>query len=389
MRKITILHVFKDQKFFDYISNIYDGINFLNNLYYFYTSNKKYSYKYIKRTEKVKLVHNLSEYKKLFSSNDIDVILFHSMSEQYHSFFDYIDDSKIVIWWSWGGDIYNRNYGVLPPLIKYELYKPLTKEYIKNAPEKRAFRYKAKLFVKKLMFLYLLKKRNKAIRRTDYFIPCMPLDYKLLKENCSFFYAKELPIGMTKPLNDLIIHETPGNILIGNSLTYTNNHLDIFEELKNIRLGYDRKYIIPVSYGWGGAFDCNPENLISKCKLEEKYVIWLKDYLDRDEYFRLFNNVTHAIYGVLRQQALGNIYSCLRKGIKVYLYKDSIISRQLKDQGFIFYTIEDDLNERSLSECLSKDDALTNLKADRLRYEMLKVENLEMEFKEMFKERFQ
>ena len=361
MRVVRILHVFKDQKFFDSFSNKYDNIPSFHNLYYFYTSNKNYEFKYIKNKWKIIVIHNRSEYLKLFSSKDIDVILFHSFSVKFYGLFKYINKEKIVIWWSWGGDIYNKSFDILPPLIKHELYKPLTKEYINK--QKRAFYFSfssIRHFAKLFLFPYYKFLQYRSVKRTDYFIPCMSLDYKLLKEQCNFFRAKLFPIARPRFESNFVFHEKAGHVLIGNSLTYTNNHLDIFEKIYQYQLKMGRKYIVPVSYGWGKAFDNNPDNLITRSKLRCNDVVWLRDYLDRDEYFKIFDNVTHAIFGVLRQQALGNIYECLRKGIKVFLYKDSVVADQLKEDGYIFYTIDDDLTESSLAECLPRDEALHN-----------------------------
>ena len=36
-----------------------------------------------------------------------------------------------------------------------------------------------------------------------------------------------------------------------------------------------------------------------------------------------------AVFGVIRQQAIGAIKQCLRNGIKVYLYEDSIVYKHL------------------------------------------------------------
>lgn len=358
MQDITILHVFLDEKFFDPASDNFDRLEGVNNLYYLYSPDQDYQFRLIKKTEKVIVIHDFEEYKKLFSSKNIDVILFHSLRLSFFYYFKFIDKSKTVIWWSWGGDIYNPLYKDVKPLIDMELYKPITKKYMEEH---------STLLVKRNNYIFNQLRRFKhrmdlqrIIKRVDYFLPCMSTDYELLKTQCRYFRANSFPYVRRKIELPLKRHTHPGHILLGNSLTYTNNHLDIFAQIQSYSLDLNRKYIIPVNYGWGNAFDGNPENLVSLCNIEKESVIWLKDYLDRNEYFKLFDNVTHAIFGVLRQQALGNIYKCLRDGVKVYLYKDSVVSQQLREDGYVFYTIDDDLTEASLSECLSEEDALHN-----------------------------
>lgn len=354
----TILHVFPEEKFFDPISEVYDNMEGIRNLYYLYTKEKNYTFRYIKHTEKVILIHDYKEYIKLFSCNDIDIILFHSLRFKFFKYFKHIDKNKKIVWWSWGGDIYNVLVKDVAPLISWENYKPLTEQYMKDHVQKdRNQEFLLKKWLRFLWHKYLIRS---VVKRVDYFIPCIPIDYEMLKLHCRYFHAKLIPNCRKSSNYSFVFHEQPSNVLIGNSLTYTNNHLDIFEKVRTFSMVGERKYIIPISYGWGQAFGNNPDNLISLSSLNQDSVLWLKDYLDREEYFELFNKVTHAIFGVMRQQALGNIFYCLRTGVKVYLYKDSIVAKQLRKEGYVFFTIEDDLTETSLSECLSKEQAMNN-----------------------------
>ena len=354
--EIVILHVFKDEKFFDPTSEHYDSLENVRNLYYLYTPDNQYKFKYIKYKEKVILIFDPKEYHRLFSSKEIDVILFHSLRPQFIMLFRYIDKQKIVIWWSWGGDLYNKIFKELSPLVHVDLYKPLTEQYIKHEYRKKRTGGIIPLLLKIKHWYY----QRKAIGRIDYFIPCLPIEHKLLCKQQPRFRAKLFPNPYRIRDFPFVSHQKPGNILVGNSLTYSNNHLDIFKVIRNISIKEGRKFVIPVNYGWGDAFGNNPENLIGISGMNPESVIWLKEYLDRETYFKLFSKMTHAVFGVLRQQALGNIRKCLREGIKVYLYRDSIVAEELRREGYVFYTIEDDLNEESLNECLSLQDAMHN-----------------------------
>ena len=364
---ITILHVFPEEKFFDPVSETYDIMEGVHNLYYLYTIDKDYTFRYVKHTEKIVLIHDEKEYVKLFSRNDIDIILFHSLKGRYFKYFNYIDRRKIVIWWSWGGDIYNTLFNDVSPLISWENYKPLTKQYIKDHVQKNTNQeVLLKKWLRSFWHKYLIWR---VVKRIDYFIPCIPIDYEMLKQHCRYFHAKLMPNFRNIRQISFVFHEQPGNVLIGNSLTYTNNHLDVFEKVRTFSLTGERKYIIPVSYGWGQAFGNNPDNLIALSSLNQDSVLWLKDYMDREDYFKIFNKVTHAILGVMRQQALGNIFYCLRTGVKVYLYKDSIVAKQMRKEGYVFFTIEDDLTEASLSECLGKEQAMHNFMLEQKKYD--------------------
>ncbi len=57
---------------------------------------------------------------------------------------------------------------------------------------------------------------------------------------------------------------------------------------------------------------------------------------------------------------MGNIYICLLNGIKLFLYENSLIYKQLVEWGFKVFTIDSDLSELALKQVLSPEDALNN-----------------------------
>lgn len=50
---MRILHVFPDEKFFDYVSDFFDELNNVENLYIYYNREQNYTFKYIKNTSKI------------------------------------------------------------------------------------------------------------------------------------------------------------------------------------------------------------------------------------------------------------------------------------------------------------------------------------------------
>lgn len=372
--RIVILHVFSDGLIFSKVADNYDSMEKVENLYYFYSSDKNFHLRNIK-DDRVRIINDFHEYVGYFSNSEIDVILFYSLPFHYYYLFDYIDDSKYVIWWAWGYDIY-YGQGKYPPLIPQgELYMPLTKQYIEShrtqvkASMLHRFISKA-LHIPAVVFSFLgrgdntllqrpRRSQKEILARINSFYSPLDIEYDLMKEFQTSFAATKNP-GIAKFHNyPLCLRKEVGNVLINHSLTYTDNHLDVFDALKGVQLEVERKFIIPISYGING-FGGNPETLIKESSLDINKVQWLTKVLPQDEYEELFGTVSHAIFGALRQQALGNIYLCLRSGIKVYLFENSILYGELRKKGFILFTIEKDLNEESLSNCLSESDAITN-----------------------------
>ena len=79
MKKIVILHIFSDEKFFDGVSVFFDSLKNVENLYYYYTPDKNISFKYIHLKNKVKIINNFHEYTQILFSHQIDIIYFQSL----------------------------------------------------------------------------------------------------------------------------------------------------------------------------------------------------------------------------------------------------------------------------------------------------------------------
>lgn len=353
---MKILHVFPDDKFFDVISNVFDEAIGVTNIYLFYKKSVKSEFVYIKRIDRLTIVSNFSDYVSYFSKPEIDVVYFHSLPFCCYKLFKYIDDNKIVVWWLWGYDIYREQRG-LPPLVKIDLFQPQTREYVDT--NKRSYTSLLKSVFYFFSGFVDKKKQIDAIKRIDYCSPVFALEYDLLKK-IPYFVAKPFMIGGPSSSN-LTVNSVPlfsykGNILIGNSSDPTNNHLDILEKFAYVNID-DRKLIVPLSYG----DESYRKYLEKNISIDKDRLILLHDFMPKEEYTSLINGCTHAVFGHMRQQAAGNVYLCFVKGIKVFVYKNSLSYENYISQGYIIYTIEDDLNEKELNEPLSRKYAVNNL----------------------------
>lgn len=357
-KKIKIAHLIKDEKFFETSAKFYDELENVDNQYFLYSRKKDYEFKYIKSKEKVTRFSNYISYIKAIRKSDI--VRFHSFLSLDYLTLLFTSSRQKVIWWAWGYDIYDEFNG-MPPLVHIDLYKPLTNNYVLRNKKHSLIKRIKKLFIGTILNCI----RRIGMPKIDYMVPCIPMDYELVREQCPYFHAKLFPIALRQNECQFTYKENVGNILIGNSSTYTNNHLDIFEKLYGQIPSGGAKCIIPINYGT--AFN-KGDDLIKLSHFKDDEVIWLRSFMDRNSYFNMINSVTHAIFGVLRQQALGNIYYCLRTGVKVYLYDDSIVAKQLKRDGYIFFSIDTELTCESLSAPLSKEQAYHNIEIYNKRY---------------------
>ena len=351
--KIRVLHVVKDDKFFDSVIDSFDSDERLENRSILVVDKPNYKFFRIKKTEKVEIIVGENSLKKHLRSHDYDVLFFHSLTFSQYHYHKYIPSNIVVIWWCWGFELYLNNNGA-PPLFSVELYKPKTKKLLEQ--ESDSFRTKLKNIIKEhFLKYYYVYQRGQLIRRVDFFQPVISIEYDMMK-NIKGFHAEEFyyPQCFTSYQMKIASHNSDGGILIGNSATFSNNHLDVWDSVRNY-IPEGRDVIFPLNYPNADY----AEYLSSQIKSENHKLNIVRDYLPRDEYFNLVDSCSYAVFGVIRQQAMGNVYHCLFKGMKVFLYKDSIVYKYLKKKDYVVFAIEE-ITERSFREPLTKEDVTQN-----------------------------
>lgn len=356
-RKLRVLHITPDDKFFDGVFGEWEKNEDFENMALFYAPKKKYRFKYIKRTDILEIYYNKKDIIKRLQAADYDVVFVHSMPASFYQFVSCIPEGRVVIWWGWGFDIYEPKVG-LPPIVDISLFRKITLGFVNK------LEFSPRTMLKSIAYFIFRRKlsrqQSEAISRVDYYQPVVKLEYELVRR-CKHFRAKEFYYKTAAPeTEDYNLRPAEGSILIGNSVTPSNNHLDVLEVVKRYKHA-EQSILMPLSYG------------------SDKYKRWLKPYLQspdimplydfmpQDDYFKLVADCSYAVYGTMRQQALGNIYYALLKGIKVFLYRDSVTYQNFKDLGVVVFAIED-MNEESLRTPLTSEEMEQNNKAMLAEY---------------------
>lgn len=348
--KRVILHIVSDTLFFDSLSDRFEELSGYTNIYLMRKLGT-FTPKRIKRKDKLTFVQTKQERNSYLSKKEVDIIFFHGLFGDSITYYKYIPTDKIVIWWSYGIDLYEANK-LVSPLLKISLYKKITG---------RSFPCFKRRFFTALSYIYGNfrgnRDRKKWIGRVDYCSTVFPIEYEMLNQ-LSFFSAEPFMLRGIRSYGkyEPVVKTNLGSIMLGHSATYTDNHLDIINIIDKSNL-QNRKIIMPVNYGHNAW-----KSVLKKYRtIGGAEVFFLENVLPRNEYFELMQNCTHAIFGPIRQQAVGNIHACMRLGIKVFLYKDSMDYKQFKKDGYFIYTIEDNLTESELNKPLSEQEVKHNL----------------------------
>ena len=127
------------------------------------------------------------------------------------------------------------------------------------------------------------------------------------------------------------------DILLGNSATASNNHLELFDILLNMDLK-GRKILTPLMYS-----DKPYASLIAQIgkSLFPDQFVPLLEYIPRDQYYEMQASCGTVIMNHIRQQGGNTLYQALYKGATVYLNDQGMFHRFFKESGLKTYGLQD------------------------------------------------
>lgn len=336
LTKIHSLHIVSEKKFLPWIKKAFARPGWENE-YIIFQYKKKNHFNPVAEKESEMSADKFGRDKAITIANRSDIV--------FHYFFDF-PKADIVIrsrpevqhyWNFFGAEIYQQT-----DYFRKELYGPFTAHLMKTLPEIK-FRYE----MRRLYYKWIL--------RSD--APVDKLKKSLPRLNNILWYIEE-EIAMIRKKIDLppwlffqfftfhdIIPDVNARtqtdsrkILIGNSATIENNHMDILHLLENIR-HFNHTVTLPMTYGQFRRY---------KSKLKQKYqdslgnkARFLETHLNLQAYYQFLDEHATAIFMHYRQQGLGNIFYLLYNGTKIYLSKQNIIFNWLINKGIHVYSVED------------------------------------------------
>lgn len=208
------------------------------------------------------------------------------------------NDFRKLNWMVWGGDLYN-----LPSLDNF-CYEPLTLEkYVKRNRSLQSRLYELKIFLTQSPF------SKNAYSKVSNILTWMTEEYKFAIDNLPveaqhkfFFYENHVPYHQLDSVAQPVKKNSDRSVLIvGNSGSPTNNHLDAVQFLEDNRVNAD--LIFPVSYG-----DPHYTAFLKKeIKFSFGEVKFLERYMPFDEYLGMIASSDGLIMNSLRPQGYGNI----------------------------------------------------------------------------------
>ena len=310
----SIVHIIMDEKWIDMAIREFEyvapGVNR-------YLILGKYRSPIYVKSKKVQYFSK-RQFTRVIRSEECSAVVFHSLSDT--TLLYEIPKQKKVIWLGWGYDYYTR---LLSGNNPDGLLLPKTKLLNESAPKRGIFKgilKSIKYFIKDITGREVKYKQD-ILTRIDYFAPVIDLEYRIARELNPWFNARFLSWNYGTVEDDYLINQKMGiplgnNIMVGNSASLENNHLEAFTMIKQCLETTGLKIIVPLSYGhdWYHAIIIEEGK-----KMFGSNFVPLTKYLPLEEYTEILQSCGYYFVNHLRQQALGNICIMILKGAKIFM----------------------------------------------------------------------
>jgi len=348
---INILHLVYDSTFVDTAHKNFESAAPSCNTFFVPSWNRKL--RYIKETP-VKFINPYSFKNPYFikSLERYDFIVLHSLNTFNQRLLANTNQDLKFVWIGYGYDYYDFIYE-----DPNNLYQEKTREIVKSlTPNNHSMiRDILRPIAKKIFYKNADKKT--IVERINFFAPVLENEYGMVasKFGASFPDYIAWNYGSSAALfnDEKMKHCNPNgnNILVGNSATPTNNHIEVFDLLRTQNLG-NRKIICPLSYGnsdYASVIKVRGRSYFGENFLD------LNTFMPYEEYTELIGTCSNVIMNHHRQQATGNIMVMLFLGANVFLNKINPVYSFLTKKGAVIFTMDDlfdspDLLDSRLSE---------------------------------------
>lgn len=275
--------------------------------------------------QNILLANNLRELIKFyvfFSFKKYKKIIIHGFYWPYLGIFYFIKRNylKKSYWMMWGGDYSHFNFK--PKTIKGKLNKIISN------------------YIKSQFYGYMIGIEEEFNKAKE--------SYKIKKGK---YYKAFYSWGLDKKIISRKGINNSMNILVGNSADPINDHIKVFEKLKNNK---EIKIFCPLSYGDSENLKWT-NNVMKKGKkyFGERFVPILK-MLPFEEYIKLLEKIDIAFFIHEVQGSLGNTILLLGLEKTIYLKKDSSVKKFLDGNEIVTENFEELIDLKKSDENILK-----------------------------------
>lgn len=345
------LHLVNDEKIINRTIDAFEEIFPGENL--FVVTNRTSSFKWVRKGENILSRTEFLERNCEFTFSELYI---HLLNKRKMDVINKLDLKGITVYWIiWGLDLYNKllspkGFRMIDPDSSYarkKSWQTLLGHPFNQWMQKRNAQKTVRFIERKVDYIVTDTTENDY----GYLLRYYPgLGTKPWKD--FFYYPLDVILGP-----ELMESTVCGNgIMIGNSASGTNNHEYVMRILSKLDIG-SRRVVVPLSYsGRKGYVDSVVK---AGQQLLGKNFVPLLDFMPLAEYNQLQADISVALFGNWRQEAIGNIIVALYLGAKVFLSRVNPVYEWAQSHGLVTFELEK-LSQEDLDMPLPAEEKLKN-----------------------------
>jgi dTDP-N-acetylfucosamine:lipid II N-acetylfucosaminyltransferase len=312
---LKITHIGPDSQFVRFAAEVFESVAPGANEHIILTDSGEGPLRFPIHQGRVRIVssHARGTFRIPFAVRSSDMIIAHSMTPHAAIAFETARPGPVRVWSGWGFDYYGSADSPDTGLLGESTLELSTALRIAASRRKSIASVVAPLGLETFRRVV-----NHAAAKTDYFSAPIPDDFVVFKNRFPEFAGvySQLSYGSVDDTFAGSAGLATGNdILIGNSASAANNHLEIFDLLSHMDLS-GRRIVVPLSYGNPAYRDVIVDRGVALFGSAFRPLV---DFLPFREYASVVANCNVVVMNHKRQQGIGNIGSSLYHGAHVFL----------------------------------------------------------------------
>ena len=330
--QLRITHIGPDSEFVRFASEIFESVAPGTNEYIILTGSDNRSVRFPPRRGRIRVVSSgiRGTAPVPFAVRGSDIIIAHSMSPHAALAFATARPRTLKVWSGWGFDYYGSDDSPDFGLLGHSTLQ-LSSALGSSIGDLNVI----KALRRKISRSVIRQITHHAAAKTDYF-SAIPDDLKVFTTRFPEFHGSYAQLNYSSVTGTFArgaIANSGSDILVGNSASLTNNHLEVFDMLARQDLT-GRRVVVPLSYG-------NPayrDAIVARgTVLFGSAFLPLLEMLPLDQYISVVASCNVVIMNHQRQQALGNIGAALYHGSHVFLDKANPTLEFFRSRGAVIY----------------------------------------------------
>lgn len=333
---MKILHIHSDKKFLNHV--VYYSNSGINNTIIFLGEKFENSDNIIFYSKNNSAYTDIS-----LLARDYDVVVFMSMCLQHALICTRLPKNVKVIWRFFGGELY--------PFLQQEILTEKSRRFLK-----RNRLHSVLSFIKNTL-LYGSSANNifwQAVKRANYFMGLSKEEYDFLHER-----FETIPEFLQAPFirkNEIdVCRKKQPTIVVGHSKNIDGNHLDILDDILGCSIKEEYCYILFFSYSeYSKKYTGTVIGKALKCC---NFRI-VEQVLPLEEFNEIQRTSSAIVINAKRQIAMGNIFSAICNGMKIYLHPQNVMYNWFSRHGIKIFPTSDFLKDLEDGNILLPDDIM-------------------------------